>query len=176
VISIPLRFAAVLLLLLAMACTTYNVQADAAPGIDFSAYKTFAQKPPPSTASNLPGYSVIEGEHIQAAIAHELEARGLSQAGEQSADLIIVFSIDGQPRQDVQWDGGYWGWYGDAYTVNYVQGTLTIDVFERKAKKLVWHAYGQTNLYGNNNADRRVDDAIRAIMKDFPIPLPKPSS
>jgi hypothetical protein len=123
----------------------------------------------------MPGYSQITGDHIQASIAHELEAKGLSLTSTNNADLVVAFSIDGQPRQDVQWDGGMGGWYGGStYTVNYVKGTLTIDVFDAKKKKLVWHAYGQTNLYGSDpgRSSQKVDEAVSEILKGFP-PEPK---
>jgi hypothetical protein len=150
-------------------CSTVQVHSDAAPGIDFSAYKTFTQAPPPSSAGkSMPGYSTITGDHIQASIAHDLEVKGLTRASSsRSADVIIVFSIDGQPRQEID---GADDWYGgDVYTVNYVQGTLVIDVIDAKKKKLIWHSYGQTDLYGSGGGtSSQVDNAVNEILKGFP--------
>jgi hypothetical protein len=170
------RFTAALfsLLLFAFGCSTVSVHTDHASGIDFSAYKTFAQAPAPKSAGpQLPGYSEITGDHIQAAIAHALEVKGLTKAGPDDADLIVSFAIDGQARQDLVDDGGMYGYgglgYGDTYTVSYTEGTLTIDLFDAKSKKLVWHAYGQTKIYGSDNADSaKVDGAVADILKKFP--------
>jgi hypothetical protein len=168
-------FLAVLLTAIAstMGCTT--VASDSAPGVDFSVYKTFMQAPPPSSAgANLPGYSVIAGEHIQIAIAHELEQKGFSPAQPGVAQLLVVFSVNGQPRQDIQNMGGGWGgWYGNTYTVNYTLGTLVIDIFDAKTKKLIWHAYSQTNLYGSSNHSNQVDGVVKSILKKFPPKPPK---
>lgn len=161
------------LLLAAGGCSTVSVKTDVAPGVDFSAYKTFSQTAPPKSAgAALPGYSEIAGENINASIAHALEMKGFSRVGSGRGDLIVTFSVDGEPRQDVQWDGGYGGYYGDTYTVNYTRGTLAIDIFDAGQKKLVFHAYGQTDLYGSSDYTNKVDSAVQQILKGFP-PEPK---
>jgi hypothetical protein len=43
-----------------------------------------------------------------------------------------------------------------------------VDVFDAKKKKLVWHAYGQTDLYGSEDHTREVDSAVQSILKEFP--------
>jgi len=158
-------------LLLVAGCASYNVKTQTAPGVDFSKYKTFGQKPPPKSVANIPGYSTIMGEHIQAAIAQEMESKGFRSASSGAPDLMVVITITGQPRQDVDYAGGA-GWYGGgAYTVNYVQGTLIIDIFDAEQSKLIWHSYGQTDLYGSQSAkssEKNVDAAVKAILKDFP--------
>lgn len=158
-------------------CSSVAVHSDAAPGVDFSAYHTFAQAPPPKTANaNLPGYSEITGDHIQAAIAHELETKGFSSAPVDKADLLVAFSINGQRRTDIESAGGfgwYGGWGGDTYTVNYTEGTLIIDIFDAHKKSLIWHAYGQTNIYGHGDHSSQVDPAVQSILEGFP---PKPGS
>jgi hypothetical protein len=161
-----------MLLIFTAGCMTYNVHDQSLPGVDFSGFKTFAQKPPPARAANIPGYSTIMGDHIQSAIAHELESKGFRPAAEGSADLVVAFSVDGQPRQDIQSTGGGWyGGWGDTYSVQYVEGTVTIDIFDARKRKLIWHAYGQTRLFGSSKADKanqKVDAVVAAILKKFP--------
>jgi hypothetical protein len=159
------------ILLFSVGCSTVSVNTDYDKGTDFSRFKTFSQKPPPQGSRSLKGYSEIAGRHINSAIATTLESKGFQMAPEgQDGDLIVAFSIDGQPRQDVEWTGGgYGGWYGQSYTVNYVEGTLTIDVFDASKRQLVWHAYGQTNIYGSQTDNYgKVDDAVEQILKKFP--------
>jgi hypothetical protein len=174
--SIVLGVTSLLIIAPLSACSTVKVHEQVAPGVDFSAYKTFAQAPPPKTAgTSMPGYSEITGDHIQAAIAHALEAKGFTRASVQEADLVVSFAITGQPRQDIESEPGYGGFYGglaagNTYTVNYVRGTLTIDVFDAKTKKMIWHAYGQTDIYGSGDGKgaAKVDGAIDSILKNFP--------
>ena len=159
------------ILLLVAGCSTVRVNTDYDKGTDFSKFKTFSQKPPPAGSRTLKGYSEIAGRHINSAIAANLEAKGFRMAPEGAeGDLIVAFSIDGQPRQDVQWTGGgYGGWYGQSYTVNYVEGTLTIDLFDTEKHQLVWHGYGQTNIYGSQTDNYgKVDEAVEQILKEFP--------
>jgi len=176
-----IRFAGLLAIAILSGCSTVQVYSEAAPGIDFSAYTTFSQAPPPQSVDrSLPGYSSITGDHIQASIAHELEAKGLTRASTGDGDLFVSFSIDGQPRHDIEWSEGgagpFGGWAGGStYTVNYVEGTLTIDVYDVEKKELVWHAYGQTELYGRSKGGSAtmVDKAVSAILKGYP---PEPES
>jgi len=172
--SVHLAFSCLLIAAMISACSTIRVHHETAPGVDFTSYKSFSQTDPPATAdASLPGYSEITGNHIQMAIGSVMESKGLTSAPEGEADLIVTFSINGQPRQDIDWDGGWGGWYGGGggtYTVNYVTGTLTIDVFDKAQKKLIWHAYGQTDIYGTPGAGKgdTVDEAVMQILKEYP--------
>ena len=105
----------------------------------------------------------------------QLEAKRLVPAAAGDADLLVSFSIDGQPRQDLEWSSGeagpFGGWAGGStYTVNYVEGTLTIDIHDTKKRELVWHAYGQTDLYGSRRGgfSTRVDAAVSEILEGYP--------
>ena len=70
----------------------------------------------------------------------------------------------------------YYGWgcdnfYCDTYTYKqtYVKGTITINRFDRKQKKLLWTASAEGNIYDPASIKEEVDPAIRKIMKIFPV-------
>ena len=42
-------------------------------------------------------------------------------------------------------------------------------MFDAKKKKLVWHAYGQTDLYGSNQGGDKIDKAVSEILKRYTI-------
>ena len=65
-----------------------------------------------------------------------------------------------------------WVGYGAYQTEidQYTEGTLTIDVVDAKAKKLVWEgsATGRITEKAVREMERSIDSAVKAIMADFP--------
>ena len=143
--------------------TTYDDSAD------FAAYRTFAQAPAPTYATDMPGYSEITGRNIQEQIAKNLQQKGLQPAGWDDADLQVSFTLGGQARQNTEYWGG-WGWYGagEVETENYVQGSLVIDMADRAKKRLVWHGYGSENLFSQSASDETLARAVDAVLAKFP--------
>lgn len=73
----------------------------------------------------------------------------------------------------------YYGWgcnsiycEPNAYKETYVKGTIIVNMFDRKQKKLLWSATAEGNIYDPSTIQEDVDPAIRKIMKTFPV---KPS-
>lgn len=143
--------------------TTYDDSAD------FAAYRTFAQAPAPTYATDMPGYSEITGRNIQEQIAKNLQQKGLQPAGWDDADLQVSFTLGGQARQNTEYWGG-WGWYGagEVETENYVQGSLVIDMADRAKKRLVWHGFGTENLFSEGASDETLARAVDAVLAKFP--------
>ncbi len=138
---------------------------------NFAAYRTFAQAPAPTYATDIPLYSEITGRQIQQKIADNLEAKGLQPAGWDEADLQVSFALGGQERQDVEyWPG--WGWYGsgEIATENYVQGSLVIDMADRAKERLVWHGYGSENLFSQTSSDQTFKQTVDAVLAKYPPP------
>lgn len=70
----------------------------------------------------------------------------------------------------------YYGWgcsnfYCEPYIYKqtYVKGTITVNMFDREQKKLLWTASAEGNIYDPSTIKEEVDPAIRKIMKTFPI-------
>lgn len=55
------------------------------------------------------------------------------------------------------------------YRQTYVKGTITINMFDRKQKKLLWTASAEGNIYDPAVIKEEVDPAIRKMMKTFPV-------
>ncbi len=168
----PVR--ALTLVLLLAGCSTAQVSYD--QSADFAGYKTFTQAPAPEAAANLVGYSSIVGGQIQEEIATQLQAKGFRAASPETADLVVVTAISGQQRADVVSDGGFgwYGGYGDAYTVRYVEGTLIIDIFDRAKKRLLFHGWDQKDIFSSSADSSLVLKSVQEILAKFP-PQPKKS-
>ena len=165
------RAAIVVICVLALAgCTTVRSNATYSLGIDFASFQSFAQTPPQKTTpKELPGYSEITGATIEREIAANLTARGLRQVPEDSADLLVAFSVTGEPRTNVMSEGG-WGWYGGrpVVTTHYVAGTLVIDFYDAKRKKLVWHGWATADVFDKGGSGDLILEAVTSILSRYP--------
>jgi hypothetical protein len=78
----------------------------------------------------------------------------------------------------------YYTWYGwsyppywerTVYTRTYVKGTITINVYERASRKLVWTGSAEGDIYDPAYIQFDVHPAIDRIMRQFPIkPVARP--
>lgn len=164
--------AAILLLasLLPGGCASISAHSNAAPGVDFAKYRTFAQAPAPTEAPRgMPGYSAITAERIQTAIARELTAKGLRRTDADS-DLLVAFTVSGEPQTEV-WGTGGWGWYGppgSVTTTHYVKGTLVINVYDARQEKLVWHGWGTKDVFEPKGDEQSIREAVQAVLARYP--------
>lgn len=72
--------------------------------------------------------------------------------------------------------GGGWRWrgfggFGEATTTTdtYLVGTLIIDLFDAKSKKLLWRGSSSDALSNNSNKNiRNLDKGVEKLFKNFP--------
>jgi hypothetical protein len=71
----------------------------------------------------------------------------------------------------------YYGWgcydfycgYAPVYKETFVRGTITINMFDRKQKKMVWTGSAEGNIYDPFYIEQDIHPAIKKVMKNFPI-------
>ena len=163
--------------------STPNTVTNVAPGVDFTKYSTFGFFSPLSTDQQ--AYESMVSNFLKVAMAQELDQRGLRYS--DSPDLLVNFYINTQEKirtRTTPTAHGYYSYrnpyrYGpyagypayetriDQYTV----GTLHIDVVDAKAQELVWEgaASGRVTNRAIANLEKTIDDAVAAIMLDFPL-------
>jgi hypothetical protein len=172
-----------LLLVICSACSSIEAFSDQDPDTDFASYRTFVLGSPPAEApEGLPNYSAIAGERINRQIATNLESKGLREVPADEADILVSFQLAGEQRSEIRSTGpnsslyypSYDRWYGvgwydhNLYTVNYVIGTLIIDVFDRTEEKLVWHGWSSTGIYDQSNQQDKAKAVLEALLKLYP--------
>jgi hypothetical protein len=136
---------------------------------DFATYRTFAQAPPPTYATEIPGYNEVSGAKIQQRITNNLQRKGLEQTSWEEADLQVGFNIGGQAQQDVaDWGVSGWDGPGELTTENYVEGCLVIDMADRAKDRLIWHGYGTERLFSQTASDETFKQAVDAILAQYP--------
>ncbi len=62
--------------------------------------------------------------------------------------------------------------YGMGYckeTLKYVEGSITLNVIDRKSNKLIWAGTAKGDIYDPAYINRSIHPAVEAIMKKFPV-------
>jgi len=161
-------------------------------GVNFAGIRTFAFKetaPMAPEAYKTTTYdSPIQRERTQAAIAAQLEARGLRH-DDQHPDVYIVthrtYKTDYTYYGPYGWGGPYWwggyyagyypGWgyggYGGGYVYEELLGTLTVDMQDARTGELLWRGIETGRVHQSSKPykrDKRVNDEVSEVFKHFP--------
>lgn len=138
----------------------------------------------------------VNADRLRVAIQSNLAAHGIRRATDpKSADCVVGYAIGSRVVADDyagwSWDMGYgwddgwggpwgpgpwggWGGYGPAPVRN--DGRISIDLFDAKTHRAIWHAsvdQNVTDLTGQD-AETRIDAAVAAIFQEFPAPVVPP--
>ncbi len=158
-------------LVLAACATQAEISSDYDRSTNFAAFHTFTlnQRPHPGIANPL--VAVRLEEDITAA----LQRSGYVPAKDPaSADFLVDFTVGAQDRMDVHSyptalpGGPLWGNSIDVR--QYREGTLTIDIFEQRTHRPVWHASAQKELERKDleQPAAAVSEAVNSLLAKFP--------
>jgi hypothetical protein len=151
-----------------------QVKTDYDRAADFAQYKTYSWE-------HLKTKDPLFVDRIKNAVNAVLAARGWKQV-ESGGDVSIV-AIQMTSNQETLTTfyngfGGGWGWrrfggggIGEATTTTetYSVGTLVVDLFDAKTKKLLWRGSSSDTL--SNNSDKNIknlDKGVEKMFKQFP--------
>lgn len=117
----------------------------------------------------------LQQQRAKEDIVRELTSRGWMQAKEgQDADAVVVLhgATHEQKSLDTWYSGGGWGWGPGMSntTVNTIRvGTMVIDVFDAKTKKLVFRGTASDDISDKPEKNaKKIDKAVEKMFKDFP--------
>jgi hypothetical protein len=161
-------------------CASIQVGSDYDRSASFAGYHTFAWMVREHHGSSNP----LTAQRAQDAIEAELTRRGFVHASDPAgADFIVDFTIGAHDRMDVQsfpepYYGPYWsypGWWrpywGSTLDVRtYREGTLSIDVFDGRTHRPVWHGWARKDLTRSDteHSEGPIRHAVRSVLADFP--------
>jgi len=147
----------------------------------FSNYHHFAWLPREHVDPNDPMVPSWAHNSIEAALLR----KGFSVVSDTaSADFVVDFTIGSREQIEVQsyptqfgipyrnyedwWAARYWGAGIDGR--QYREGTLSIDIFDARTHKPVWHGWAQKELTRANlkNPERPIRAAVDAVLAHFP--------
>lgn len=168
-----------LMFLFAGISSAQQVKTDYDRTADFAQYKTYSWE-------HVKTKDPLLEDRIKSAVNGALAARGLTQV-ETGGDISIV-AIQMTSNQETlntfyNGFGGGWGWrrfggggFGEATTTTetYKVGTLVVDLFDAKTKKLLWRGSSSDTL--SNNSDKNIknlDKGVGKMFQKFPPNAPK---
>ena len=173
------------LVLIAGCASGPKIIVDKDPGVDMTAFKTFGYFD--QVATDRAQYTTIITNRLKQATRAQLERRGYRYT-EESPDLRGNFYLKVVEKQEVRSSpsvgvgyGGFYGYRGGAYgawasypydvdTVDYRQGTLSIDLVDAKKNALVWQglAEGRVSEEARKNPGPAIDAVVAEIFANFP--------
>ena len=180
--------AAAATVLISACANTPTIQRDTNPAATFSSYKTFGFLSPLAT-DKFP-YESLLTQHLKDATRQAMESKGYVFST-SAPDLLLNFYVNIQDKQDVRttpgsaayagygYPGGYYGYRTGYYrvlntatveTVNYKQGTLTIDLVDAKQKVLAWTATAEGRI--SDGALKDPGPAIDTLVGNMMTPIP----
>jgi len=147
-----------------------RISTDSAPGVNFSAYKTYGWVDVPVPA----GLNPIITQRIRNGIEAGLAQKGYVNG--EPPDLSLILTIGAKDKLDVQSWGGFgpgwgWGWGGMGGHVSvyeYTEGQLALDVFDTRTKRAVWHGQATGTVDMQRPKVERIDKAVLKLMAQFP--------
>lgn len=164
------------------ACSTIQTHSDYDHSAAFGSYHTFAWLGEGSSGMQR-SHGVrnpFNAQRIHDAINAQLLAKGLTAAPDaRSADIVVNYTMGMQDRTDIQSYPveyrGPWAWgrpyFGDGVDVRtYRQGTLSIDIFDVRTHRPVWHGWA-TKEITNSDIDQPgpiIQEAVAKILEKYP--------
>ncbi len=176
---------AVLALAIGGCASTIEVGSHFDETVDFKGYSTFAWIADPPYVGGEPTMrpSVEVRATVENAIRSELERLGYSfVADRDAADLVVAYTTGSRERireEDYPDDlTVFMSWHvpGSLHAVHdpgvhiYTEGTLSVDLFDIRTGKPVWHGWTQKTI---TDADRRdptpsIERGMRQLFASFP--------
>jgi Domain of unknown function (DUF4136) len=192
---------ATMIFLVACYSPTANLyQSEKTPGVDFQNYKTYAWLPTKDTSfTKLANKKTVESA-LASAVSQQLNARGM-KFDSLTPDCLFTYSLVltktyevGQepppvyaPNSNAGALPGQYGMYyyvpastamynpdlyqGSMKVTTFRDGTLVIDMIDRKSNQIVWrtNAQGKVNEKDRQGVRPTINEIVPAMFKKFPI-------
>jgi hypothetical protein len=151
-----------------------QVKTDYDRNANFGKYKTYSWE-------QVKTKNPLDADRIKNDVNAVLAAKGWTQVNSGGDVSIVAMEItQNQQTLNTFYDGfgGGWGWrgfggggFGEATTSTetYKVGTLVVDLFDAKTKKLLWRGTSSDTLSNNSNKNiKNLDKGVEKMFKEFP--------
>lgn len=162
-------------LVLSACQTTPRVTTDYDPSANFSAYRTFewANEAAPQ------GVNPLLFERVKASVERGLAAKSFTRS--ETPDFAVGITLGARDRvETTNWGPYYYPGYGRPFRYGWAypysnvdvrtvtDGTLTIDIFDVRTKKPVWHGRATKEITTSQIDQALIDQAVDAALANFP--------
>jgi Domain of unknown function (DUF4136) len=163
-----------ILLLLAGMASAQQVKTDYDRSANFAQYKTYSWE-------HVKTQDQLDVDRIKSAVNSALAEKGWTQVDSGGDVTVVAIEMTrNQQTLNTFYDGfgGGWGWrrfggggFGEATTTTdtYKVGTLVVDLFDTKTKKLLWRSSSTDTLSNNSEKNiKNLDKGVEKMFKKFP--------
>jgi hypothetical protein len=158
------------LLLFGSAMFGQQVKTDYDRATDFAQYKTYSWE-------QVQTQDPLWVDRIKSAVNADLAAKGWTQVPSGGDVAIVAIEMTtNQQTLDTFYNGfgGGWRWgggFGDATTTvdTYKVGTLVVDLFDGRTKKLIWRGSASDTLSDKSDKNiKNLDKGVQKMFEHFP--------
>lgn len=180
--TLKLALVGAMALVLSACASGPRVYTDADPTADFGQFQTYAFLEAAGKNAEAQ-YQTLSGQRVEDAIALAMQARGYKLDIEQP-DLLINFHLKTEEKTRSSppvYVGGYYGyrsgmyvgWPGyiePGYVDSYTEGTLTVDLVNRRSNQMVWEgtAVARVTSAVREAPNETVRGAVASIFAQYP--------
>ena len=166
---------AMLALAVALPAAAQKVNIDYAHDFDFSKVKTYQYVDSEKDTSP----NQLMHERIVSAITTKINAAGILRQVTENPDIVITYHLSSKENTVYNTTsvgyggyGGYWGgWRGygggmasaTTYASTYTEGTLIVDAYDAKEKKLVWRGSGTVTV--KEKTEKQIEQINKIVDK-----------
>jgi hypothetical protein len=153
--------------LVAAGAYAQNVNTDSDPSAPFSTYKTYAWTPgTPSPVS-------LTEQRIHTDVEAQMSGKGMRPAQPNEApDVYVATHVLATTQPELVANGfGPWGFggYGAIDVKTLVKGTLVVDLYDAKTRKMVWRGVATATVSDKPSKNSaKIDKAIEKMFKRYP--------
>jgi Domain of unknown function (DUF4136) len=150
-----------------------SVSTDYDHSVDFGRYKTYSWL-------RVEAGDSLWADRIMNDVDRQLAAKGWTRVPSGGDAVLAAFSSTQiQPTLRTFYDGfgGGWGWQGfaDGIAITTVEntpiGTLVVDIFDSRTKKLIWRGTDAEALsHKPEKNEKKLEKEVEKIFKHFPPP------
>ena len=158
-------------------CAAMTVSSHLERNVNFADYATYDWGPPdglPVGDPRLDGNAFFR-DYVMGAIEKELAGKGFRQAFSGEPDLLVHYHASVNQKVDVyEADRPYGYCYEncDARVVEFEQGTLVVDLVDRRTNKVIWRGWAQDTMTGvidrQDRLEKQVDEGVTKMMRLLP--------
>jgi hypothetical protein len=170
------KIAAVVVVLMTTAIVhAQKVNIDSDPAAPFATYKTYAW------TAGTPAPNALSEQRLHAAVDAKLAGEGLAM-NTTAPDVIVATHVTTKERQELIANGfgygpwGFGGGLGTASVETFIDGTLVVDLYDAKTKKMVWRGVATATASDKPTKNaKKMDKALDKMFEKFPIPAQTPT-
>ncbi|NOX64518.1 MAG: DUF4136 domain-containing protein [Chlorobi bacterium] len=174
-------FAALLLVITLLGCSSITVSMDYDPSADFSKYKTYKWSSTEDSTDILLKNKLVLNRTYRA-IDKTLKSQGFTKV-ESNPDFIVYPHAGTKEKVKVNtWDYGYSGWWSAGQPYDYIddsvtnityytENTLFIDIVDAANDQLIWRGVGigfDDSSSSPEESVKKNDEAVAKILKNYP--------